>query len=132
MVEKYPGQLKVVFKNFPLRNHQMALPAAQAALAAHKQGKFWPYHDKLFASFNNLNEASLQKFASEAGLDIAKFNSDRTSPAVSQQINQDMQGGLAAGVRGTPTIFVNGLLLKERSLTEVSRLIDSELNRLKE
>ena len=110
----------------------MALPAAKAALAAHAQGKFWPYHDKVFASFQTLNEANLQKFAEEVGLDLAKFNSDRTSQAVSQQINQDMRQGQAVGVRGTPTIFINGLLLKERSLAEVSRLIDSELKRLQE
>jgi protein-disulfide isomerase len=130
LVEKYPGQVKVVFKNFPLRNHKMARPAAQAALAAHMQGQFWAYHDKVFANFSSLNEPKLAQFAAEVGLDLVKFNRDRTSPRVTKQISDDLRLGQVAGVRGTPTVFINGMLLKERSLGGASLVVDAELKRL--
>jgi protein-disulfide isomerase len=130
LVEKYPNQIKVVFKNFPLRNHKMALPAAKASLAAHLQGKFWPYHDKLFSSFKTLDEEKLLQFAAEADLDIEQFNRDRGSSHLSQQVNNDLRLGQTVGVRGTPTVFINGLLLQKRGIAGASQLIDAELKRL--
>ena len=56
VLEKNPDKVKLVFKNFPLRNHKFAMPAATAALAAEKQGKFWEFHDLLFKDYNRLNE----------------------------------------------------------------------------
>jgi protein-disulfide isomerase len=130
LVEKYPNQIKVVFKNFPLRNHKMALPAALASLAAHLQGKFWPYHDKLFSSFKTLDEEKLLQFATETDLDIKQFNRDRGNPQLSQQVNNDLRLGQTVGVRGTPTVFINGLLLQKRNIADASQLIDAELKRL--
>jgi protein-disulfide isomerase len=54
VLEQYPNQVKLVYKNFPLRNHKFAKPAASAALAAGEQGKFWEFHDKLFQNYNQL------------------------------------------------------------------------------
>jgi protein-disulfide isomerase len=130
LVEKYPGKVNIVFKNIPLPNHNMALPAAKAALAAHAQGKFWSFHDKIFAAYNQLTEQKLLAFAKELQLDIARFNQDRSSAAVQQQINQDLRLGQSVGVRGTPTIFINGLLLETRSLEGISQMVDAELSRL--
>jgi protein-disulfide isomerase len=130
LVEKYTSQIKVVFKNFPLRNHKMARPAAQAALAAHIQGQFWAYHDKVFANFSSLNESKLAQFAAELDLDLVKFNRDRTSPQVTKQISDDLRLGQAVGVRGTPAVFINGMLLKKRNLAGASLMIDAELKRL--
>jgi protein-disulfide isomerase len=130
LVEKYKGKVNVAFKNIPLPNHNMARPAAQAALAAHAQGKFWKYHDKIFASYNQLSEKKLLGFAQELQLDIVKFNQDRAGLQVQNQINQDLRLGQAVGVRGTPTIFINGLLLQDRSLQGVSKMIDVELKRV--
>ena len=108
----------------------MAKPAAQAALAAHAQGKFWGYHDKIFAQYNSLTEDKLVGFATELGLDMVKFHKDRNSPQVLNQINQDLRLGQTVGVRGTPTVFVNGLLLQSRSVQAASKMIDAELKRL--
>ena len=108
----------------------MALPAALASLAAHLQGKFWPYHDKLFSSFKTLDEEKLLQFATETDLDIKQFNRDRGNPQLSQQVNNDLRLGQTVGVRGTPTVFINGLLLQKRNIADASQLIDAELKRL--
>lgn len=109
----------------------MALPAAQASLAAHKQGKFWEYHDKIFASYSSLSEAKLETFASELGLNLERFRQDRNSPQVSGQVNNDLRLGSKVGVRGTPTVFINGLLLKDRSLANASNIIEAEIRKAK-
>ena len=130
MVEKYQGKVKVVFKNIPLRSHNNALPAAKAAYAAHQQGKFWAYHDKIFAQYNQLTEDKFVAFATEVGLDMARFSKDRNSPQAVNQINQDLRLGQTVGVRGTPTVFINGLLMENRSVEGASQMIDVELKRL--
>ena len=107
----------------------MARPAAQAALAAHMQDQFWAYHDKVFANFSSLNESKLAQFAAELGLDLERFNRDRTSPRVTKQISDDLRLGQVVGVRGTPTVFINGMLLKKRNLAGASLMIDAELKR---
>ena len=107
----------------------MARPAAQAALAAHAQGKFWNYHDKIFAQYNSLTEEKLVGFATELQLDLARFNKDRASTKVTNQINQDLRLGQSVGVRGTPTVFINGLLLETRSIQGASQMVDEALRR---
>ncbi|UCF87984.1 MAG: thioredoxin domain-containing protein [bacterium] len=128
MLEKYPRKVRLVFKNFPLRNHKLALPAAQAALAAGRQGKFWEYHDKTFLKYNQLTEELLDQFARELGLDMTRFNKDRKDPDITSLINRDLREGSRIGVRGTPTIFVNGKRLDQRSLEGFSAAIESELD----
>ena len=127
MVEQYPGQIKLVFKNFPLRNHAMALPAAQAALAAHAQGKFWPYHDQLFASYNQLSEERFVAIARALELDLERFDRDRRGAPVMEQIQQEMQQAQAADLRGTPAVYINGLVVKNRSPEGFRQLIEAEL-----
>jgi protein-disulfide isomerase len=129
VLEKYPQQVKLVFKNFPLGNHRFARPAAAAALAAGEQGKFWEYHDKLFEMHNRLNEDSFLTIAEEMGLDIPSFEAARKKPEITALINHDLQEGKMAGVRGTPTIFVNGRRLQQRSLDGFSRVIEREIER---
>jgi protein-disulfide isomerase len=129
VLEKYPQQVKLVFKNFPLGNHRFARPAAAAALAAGEQGRFWEYHDKLFEIHNRLNEGSFLKIAGEVGLDIPSFEAARKKPEIAALINRDLQEGKMAGVRGTPTIFVNGRRLQQRSLDGFSRVIEREIER---
>ena len=108
----------------------MAQPAAKAAFAAHQQGKFWAYHDKIFAQYSSLTEEKFIGFANELKLDLAKFSQDRSSPQSVNQINQDLRLGQAVGVRGTPTVFINGLLLQTRSVQGASQMVDDELKRL--
>lgn len=129
MVEQYGNTVKVVFKNFPLRNHAQALPAARAALAAQAQGKFWPYHDKLFAAASRLGEPLYAEIARELGLDLERFEKERNGRTSYDQVVADLRAGQLAEVRGTPAIYVNGLLLEERSTEALKALIDAELAR---
>ena len=126
VLEKNPETVKMVFKNMPLRFHKFADPAARAALAAHKQGKFWEFHDRLFALEKLSNEA-INNVAVELGLDIAQFNNDMNAPEIRQMINKDMVDAQNAGVTGTPTIFINGKKLKNRSPEGFQEMIDKEL-----
>ena len=130
MLDKNPETVNVVFKNFPLAMHKSAGPAAAAAIAANKQDKFWEFHDKLFENMRTLSDAKYQEIAAELELDLEKFNADLKDPAIQALIARDMKNGREAGVRGTPTIFVNGRLLKNRSLAGFQQKIDSELKKL--
>lgn len=129
VLEKYPNKVKLIFKNFPLSSHQFAMKAAIASLAAHRQGKFWPYHDKVFENYNKLNDKMLDEIAEQVGLDMGKFKKDIKDPALQRKVQQDQQEGNSIGVRGTPTIFVNGRRLQQRSLEGFSTMIDKELKK---
>ena len=107
--------MKLVFKNFPLRNHKFAWPAAIAALAANKQGKFWELHDQLYKNYNRLSDQKISEIAQQVGLDMEKFNNDMKDPELKALVERDFQEGVEAGVRGIPSIFVNGRLLRNRS-----------------
>ncbi|TNF49046.1 hypothetical protein EP232_01785 [bacterium] len=117
----------MVFLNFPLRNHQFARQSAAAALASGKQGLFWEFHDNLFENFNRLNEEKITSIAADLNLNMERFNRDRANPELANLINRDLQQGQMAGVRGTPTIFINGKLLSNRSLEGFSQAIEREL-----
>ena len=129
VLEKNQGKVKLVFKNFPLNTHQFARKAAAAALAAGKQGKFWELHDRLFQNYNRLNDQVVQEQAQQLGLDMQKFEKDVNDPQIAQAINQDLQEGAKAGVRGTPTIYVNGALLRNSNLEGFQAAIDKELEK---
>ncbi|WP_022666792.1 DsbA family protein [Desulfospira joergensenii] len=125
----YPDQVKIVLKNFPLSMHKSALPAAAAALAAHNQGKFWPMHDLLFDNSDSLTPEKIKECAQTLGLDMDRFNADQDSPKIQLKIHADLLDGREAGVRGTPTIFVNGRRLKRRTFQGFKTLIDEELKK---
>ena len=132
MLGQYPNDVKVVFKNFPLtRIHKFAMNASIAALAANQQGKFWEYHGGLFKNYNQLNDEKLDEIAGSVGLDMEQFKKDMQNPALSAMVQRDLQDGAAAGVRGTPSIFVNGRLLQQRSLQGFQQIIDEELAKKK-
>jgi protein-disulfide isomerase len=129
VLEKNPDKVKLVFKNFPLRNHKFAMDAATAALAAEKQGKFWEFHDLLFKDYNRLNEQKVKEIAQKLKLDMERFEKDRKDPGIRGLINRDLAEGNRAGVRGTPTIFVNGRLLRNRSPAGFQELIEKALKK---
>ena len=126
VLKQNPETVKVVFKNMPLKNHQMAEPAALAALAAGEQNKFWEYHDLLFAE-SKINPDSLKKNAEKLGLDLERFERDMKSPAILAKLNKDTSEANTLGITGTPTVFVNGRLLNERSVEGIQRQIDEVL-----
>jgi len=123
--------MKLVFKNFPLRNHKVAWPAAIAALAANKQGKFWELHDQLYENYNRLSDQKIREIAQQVGLDMKKFDQDMKDPELKAIVERDFQEGAKAGVRGIPTIFVNGRQLKNRSFQGFQAAIEKELAREK-
>jgi len=127
VLEKYPKDVKLVFLNFPLRNHNFARQSAAAALAAGKQGKFWEYHDALFENYSKLDEDMITSIASDLALNMDRFKKEKANPELNNLINRDLQQAQAAGVRGTPTIFVNGKLLSNRSLQGFSQAVEKEL-----
>ena len=128
VMNAYPRDVRLIFKQFPLEFHSAAAMAAEAALAAHAQGKFWPLHDKLYAGFRSLTQANIFAWAGEVGLDTAKFKADMESPTTRTAIERDMDDGLRAGVEGTPTVFVNGKKYQGPLDFEVFHtIIDAEL-----
>jgi protein-disulfide isomerase len=128
-MEKYPNDVKLVVKHFPLPSHRSARPASIAALAAHKQGKFWEFHTKLFENYRSLNEKKIEEIAIELNLDMEKFATDRKSPDITALIDRDISNGKAVGVRGTPTIFINGKRLKNRSMQGFQQMIEAEISK---
>ena len=103
------------------------MPAAKAALAAGKQGKFWEYHDKVYENYNKLSNELLDKFAEELNLDMNRFHKDQADPAITALIDRDLREGSRIGVRGTPTVFINGKRLSQRSPEAFAAAIENEL-----
>jgi protein-disulfide isomerase len=108
VAQKFPKEVKLVFKQFPLEDHSQAALAAEASLAAHAQGKFWPLHDKMYANFRSINRARIFAWATEAGLDMNRFRADLDSHKFAARVKAEEQEGEVAGVEGTPTFFING------------------------
>lgn len=132
MLEQYPKDVKLVIKNFPLtRIHKFSMNAALAALAANQQGKYWEFHTELFKNYNQLSDAKIDEIAQAVGLNMEQFKKDMQSPALAALVQRDLQDGAKAGVRGTPTIFINGRLLQQRNLEGFKQMIDEELAKKK-
>ena len=131
MLEKYPGEVKLVTVNYPLPMHGFARKAAIAALAASKQGKFREMHTRLFANQRDLSDAKVDGIARDLGLDMEKFGRDLTDPSIAALIDRDIKSGLQANVQGTPTILVNGKVLNQRSLQGFQEAIDGELKKVR-
>lgn len=109
--EAYGDQVRVVFKQFPLAFHQQARPAAIAAIAAGKQGRFWEMHYKIFGNARALSRENFFAWAQELGLDLGEFETALASEEIAAQVDRDVASGTAVGVRGTPASFVNGVNL---------------------
>jgi protein-disulfide isomerase len=130
VLEAYPKDVRLVYKQFPLTTiHPQAMPAAKAALAAGRQGKYWEMHDLLFENQRQLGPDKYTEFAEKLALDVPQFQKDMESPEVLAQINRDIQDGKAADVRGTPTLFVNGKRLMNRSFDGFRQMIDAALGK---
>jgi len=126
---KYGNRLRVVHRDFPLSQiHPNAVKAAEAAECARDQGKFWEMHDRLFANQQALSLPDLKKAASELTLDSAKFGECLDSGAKAAEWQKDLRDGEQYGVSGTPTVFVNGRLIRGASTVEsISAIVDEEL-----
>ena len=127
LLEQYPGKVKVVFKQFPLRSHAFADKAARATVAAHRMGKFWPFHDLLFKHYRQMNDQKIDEVRALVGLDAARFKQEMASDHARERVATDLNIGRQAGVRGTPAVFVNGRLLRNRSLGGMQRAVQDAL-----
>lgn len=108
LMAKHPADIRLVFKQFPLDIHSQAALAAEAALAANAQGKFWPMHDKLYANFRILSPEKILECAKDIDLDMVRLTMDLKSGKYKTVLEKELLQGERAGVLGTPTIFVNG------------------------
>jgi protein-disulfide isomerase len=126
--EKYGDRIELVFMDFPLSFHPHAMPAANAARCANAQGKFWPYHDALFADQSKLEVPDLKATAKKLGLDSAKFDACLDKNEFSPAIQQDVEEGHRLSVNGTPTFFIDGREVVGAQPTEsFTSIIDEEL-----
>jgi protein-disulfide isomerase len=128
-LQPYETRVRYVFRQFPLTMHPFAWKAAEAALAANAQGKFFPYERILFANQKQLDVASLKRYASEAGLDRKRFDDDLDSGRFARNVIEDKHDGARAGVRGTPMFFINGALLPDEgySMEGMRKALESAL-----
>ncbi len=110
--QKYGEGVRFVYRDFPIADvHSEAIPAAEAAQCANQQSKFWPYHDQLFAQQDKLGAELYNSLAQSLKLDMNKFKSCLDGHLSLAGIKKDYEAGLAVGVNGTPTFFVNGYAL---------------------
>jgi protein-disulfide isomerase len=129
LLRKYAGRVSLGYRDFPLRGmHGQAELGAESSRCAGEQGKFWEYHDLLFANPNKLTRSGLLELASSARLDEEQFNSCLSSGKYRSQVERDLQDGIRAGVLGTPGIFINGILLSGAQPEEAfTKVIETEL-----
>ena len=128
VLKTYGDRVRFVYRHFPLGNHPAARPAAEASQCAAEQGKFWEYHDTLFANPSRLGDADLKQHAAGLGLDTKQFNACVDTHKYKAQVDADMEAGEEAGVNGTPAFFVNGRMLNgAQPFDAFKRVIDEEL-----
>ncbi|OGE44123.1 hypothetical protein A3B45_04205 [Candidatus Daviesbacteria bacterium RIFCSPLOWO2_01_FULL_39_12] len=133
--QEFGDKILFVYRHFPLPNHKNAEPAAQAAEAAGRQGKFWEMHDLLFENQTDWSNQSAAKetfieYAQSLNLDIEKFKSDLDSPQVKDKVKRDYQSGLQFKVNATPTFFLNNQKLPNpRSFEEFKSIIQNEIEK---
>lgn len=128
VLKSYGNRVYFEVRNFPLQSiHENAFIAAQAAAAANAQGKYWPYIDLLFKNQKSLDTESLKKFATQVGLDRARFDADLDSGKFVPDIRRDIEEGEMYGIEYTPTIFVNGVMLTTLSAEGLREAIEKSL-----
>jgi protein-disulfide isomerase len=132
ILDTYKGKVRLTWRNYPLPFHNNAMPAAEAAMAAGEQGKFWEMHDKLFANQQALDRASFEKYAGELGLDMNRFKAALDGGKMKEKIQADVTyaNGLPGGGMGTPTFFINGhKLAGAYPFDSFKSIIDAELKK---
>jgi protein-disulfide isomerase len=130
IVAKYGDKVRIVFRQFPLTIHQDAAKAAEASLCANEQGKFWELHNAMFKGQNALKVEELKASAASLGLDSDAFGKCLDSGRTAATVQNDLKEGSAAGVNGTPALFINGRSLTGAvPLDEITTIIDDELRR---
>ena len=126
--QEYGDSVRIVFKHLPLEIHPAARAAHAAAEAAHRQGKFWAMHDRIFLNQRDLSPETLLGYAKEIGLDVGRYQRDVDSAEVKKAIEQDVEQAQKLGVGGTPAFFINGRNLSgAQPFPNFKRMIDEAL-----
>ena len=133
LLSRYDGKIRLVHKDLPLDSlHPRARQAAEAARCAYEQGKFWDYHDKLYANSPKASADDLKSFAKEVGLNVDSFDRCFVSGKYKAVVQQDLNEGAQLGLTGTPTFFINGREISgNQPLDAFEAIIDEELARAK-
>jgi protein-disulfide isomerase len=130
--DEYGKDVRIVFKHNPLPFHKQALPAAQLALEARDQGKFWEMHDVLFGNQKALERADLEKHAAKVGLNVAKVKAALDSGKHKAEVDEDQKLARSLGASGTPSFFINGRNLRgAQPFPSFKKVIDEELAKAK-
>jgi protein-disulfide isomerase len=128
VLNTYGDRIHFVYRHYPLVIHPRARPAAEAAQCAAEQGKFWPFHDRLFGDQSRLSDADFKQHAAQLGLDTKQFDTCVDSHKYQGEIDNDIRAGDEAGVSGTPAFYINGRMLSgAQPFAEFKRIIDEEL-----
>jgi protein-disulfide isomerase len=131
LVSKYPSQIRLAYRDFPLQFHLHAEPAAEASRCASAQGKYWQYHDLLFANQERLDGEHLSKAATQLGMDRKIFDRCIAQKTFAAAVRHDLDEGHKLGISAAPTFFINGIVLNGAvPFEEFSAEIDRELARL--
>ena len=130
VLQAYPKEVRFAYMQFPLEQiHPQAMPASKAVIAARNQGKFWPMHDELFKISKTLSAAEIRKKAEAIGLDLKKFDADMAAPETEKLVREELAIGRSADVSGTPTLFINGKRVTNRSVDGMKAMVDEALKK---
>lgn len=127
IMKNYDGKIRYVYKHFPLGFHKMAKPAALASIAAHQQGKFWEYYSAMFDDVKKIDADYIVSKAKDIGLDMKKFEIDRNSEQAGKIMQDDIALGSRFGVRGTPTLFINGYKVVGANIAKIEELLVTQI-----
>ncbi len=127
LIEKNKETLKIIIKNFPLPSHKFARKAASIALAADTYGKFWEIQEKLYKNTSQMDISLIQEIASDLKTTPDDLEKIMNSKEIQARIVRDILDAEKAGVRGTPTVFINGRIIKDRSLEGIQEIINKQL-----
>jgi protein-disulfide isomerase len=128
LVQEYSGRVRLVVRDYPLARHENAFKAAEAAEAAREQGKYWEYTARLFRNQSALTVDKLKQYASELKLDQTKFDAALDGGRFKNQVQRDLLDGKKVGVKGTPSLFLNGKPVYDRSYEGLKHTIDAALS----
>lgn len=127
VIQEYGDKVKLVVRDYPLDQHTHAAKAAEAAEAAREQGKYWEYVSLLFKNQNALEPNNLKEYATQVGLDRAKFDQALDSGKFTDKVQRDLREGDKLGVNSTPTVFINGKRIRDKSREGLKAAIDAAL-----
>lgn len=127
VVKENPGKVRLVTRDFPLSQHADAFKAAEAAEAAREQGKYWEYVQVLLQNQSSLGVDKLKSIAGELGLDRARFDAALDSGKFTELVQNDVDEGIKLGLKGTPSVFINGRLVTAKSYEELKASVDAAL-----